>query len=113
MPPITLALIAANAVVFLLQMAAPGLSETFALWPLGAGFQPWQLLTYAFLHGGLVHIAFNMFALYMFGGPVERVFGPRRYLVYYFVCVLSAAIVQLLTSSATGTVYPTVGTSFA
>jgi len=111
MPPITLALIAANAVVFLLQMGAPGLTETFALWPLGAGFQPWQLLTYAFLHGGLVHIAFNMFALYMFGGPVERVFGPRRYLTYYFVCVLSAAIVQLLTSSATGTVYPTVGAS--
>jgi membrane associated rhomboid family serine protease len=111
MPPITLILIAANAVIFLLQLGAPGLTETFALWPLGAGFRPWQLVTYAFLHGGLVHIAFNMFALYMFGGPVERVFGPRRYLLYYFVCVLSAAIAQLITSSATGTVYPTVGAS--
>jgi membrane associated rhomboid family serine protease len=111
MLPITVILIAANAVIFLLQLGAPGLTETFALWPLGAGFRPWQLLTYAFLHGGLVHIAFNMFALYMFGGPVERVFGPRRYLLYYLVCVLSAAIVQLITSSATGTVYPTVGAS--
>ena len=111
MLPVTVFLIAANAAVFLLQLGAPGLTEAFALWPLGAGFQPWQLLTYAFLHGGLVHIAFNMFALYMFGGPIERVFGARRYLLYYFVCVLSAAVAQLATSAMTGTVYPTVGAS--
>ena len=104
-------LIAANAAVFLLQIGVPGLTAWFALWPLGAGFQPWQLLTYAFLHGSLVHIAFNMFALYMFGRPVERVFGPRRYLTYYFVCVLSAALAQLLTAAMTGAVYPTVGAS--
>jgi membrane associated rhomboid family serine protease len=111
MPTLTTLLIAVNAAVFLLQQVAPGLVQPFALWPLGAGFEPWQLLTYAFLHGNLVHIAFNMFALYMFGAPVERVFGPRRYVIYYFVCVLSAAIVQLLTSSMTGAVYPTVGAS--
>lgn len=111
MPSLTTLLIAVNAAVFLLQQAAPGLVQPFALWPLGAGFEPWQLVTYAFLHGNLVHIAFNMFALYMFGAPVERVFGPRRYLIYYFVCVLSAAIVQLLTSAITGAVYPTVGAS--
>jgi membrane associated rhomboid family serine protease len=111
MPTLTTLLIAVNAAVFLLQQVAPGLAQPFALWPLGAGFEPWQLVTYAFLHGNLVHIAFNMFALYMFGAPVERVFGPRRYLIYYFVCVLSAAIVQLLTSSMTGAVYPTVGAS--
>ena len=84
---------------------------SFALWPVGAGFQPWQLLTYAFLHGGLFHIAFNMFALYMFGSAIERVFGARRYLAYYLVCVLSAAIAQLLTAAITGAVYPTVGAS--
>jgi len=111
MPTITTLLIAVNAGVFLLQQGAPVLVPAFALWPLGAGFEPWQLLTYAFLHGSLVHIAFNMFALYMFGAPVERVFGPRRYLIYYLVCVLSAAIVQMLTSSLTGAVYPTVGAS--
>jgi len=111
MPTLTTLLIAVNAAIFLLQQVAPGLVQPFALWPLGAGFEPWQLLTYAFLHGNLVHIAFNMFALYMFGAPVERVFGPRRYLIYYFVCVVSAAIVQLLTSSMTGAVYPTVGAS--
>jgi membrane associated rhomboid family serine protease len=111
MPPLTTILIAANAAVFLLQQILPSLVPALALWPVGAGFQPWQLLTYAFLHGSLLHIGFNMFALYMFGSPVERVFGPRRYLAYYLVCVLSAAIAQLITSALTGTVYPTVGAS--
>jgi len=111
MPAVTTLLIAANAGVFLLLLAAPGLLTSFALWPVGAGFQPWQLLTYAFLHGGLFHIAFNMFALYMFGSAIERVFGPRRYLAYYLVCVLSAAIAQLLTAALSGAVYPTVGAS--
>ncbi|HET9471078.1 MAG TPA: rhomboid family intramembrane serine protease, partial [Usitatibacter sp.] len=119
MPPVTLFLIAANAVVFLLQLAVPGIETPFALWPLGAArasggqvsFQVWQLVTYAFLHGSVMHIALNMFALYMFGGQMELVFGPRRYLTYYFVCVLSAAIAQLATSAMTATLYPTVGAS--
>jgi membrane associated rhomboid family serine protease len=119
MPPVTLFLIGANALVFLLQLSAPGVEGPFALWPLGAArasggqvsFQVWQLVTYAFLHGSLMHIALNMFALYMFGASMERVFGPRRYLTYYFVCVLSAAIAQLLTAALTGAVYPTVGAS--
>ncbi|HET9762298.1 MAG TPA: rhomboid family intramembrane serine protease, partial [Casimicrobiaceae bacterium] len=64
-----------------------------------------------FLHGSLMHIGLNMFALYMFGAPMERVFGTRRYLAYYFVCVLSAAIAQLITSSLTGALYPTIGAS--
>ena len=111
MPPVTALLIAFNAAIFLLLLAAPGLMTPFALWPVGAGFQPWQLLTYAFLHGGLMHIAFNMLALYMFGGAIERVFGTRRYVAYYLVCVVSAAIAQLLTAAITGAVYPTVGAS--
>ena len=74
-------------------------------------FEPWQLVTYAFLHGGLVHIAFNMFALWMFGSPLEQVFGARRYLIYYFVCVVSAAVAQLAVSALTGTVYPAIGAS--
>ena len=111
MPPVTTLLIAANAGVFLLLVAGARLMTSFALWPVGAGFQPWQLLTYAFLHGSLVHIAFNMFALYMFGGAMERVFGARRYLAYYVVCVVSAALAQFLTAAITGAVYPTVGAS--
>jgi len=118
MPPVTTALIVANVAVFLLQSLAPGIVVPLALWPLaasasgvGVSFGPWQLLTYAFLHGGLVHLAFNMFALYMFGSAVEQVFGPRRYLIYYLVCVVSAALSQLIVAAMMGGVYPTVGAS--
>jgi len=118
MPPVTLALIVANVAIFLLQTSAPGIFGPFALWPLaagglsgGIGFAPWQLVTYAFLHGGLLHLGFNMFALYMFGGPIEQVFGTRRYLVYYFVCVISAALTQLLFAALSGGIYPTIGAS--
>jgi len=119
MPPVTLALVTVNVGVFLLQQAAPGIVIPFALWPFGSarvggsevGFQVWQLVTYAFLHGGLLHLAFNMFALYMFGGPIEQVFGGRRYLIYYFVCVVSAALAQLAVSAMIGTVYPAIGAS--
>jgi membrane associated rhomboid family serine protease len=119
MPPITLALIVANVAIYLLQSLLPGLIVPFALWPLDAAsasggqvsFELWQLVTYAFLHGGLTHLAFNMFALYMFGGAIEQVFGQRRYLIYYFVCVVSAAIAQLLVTRALGGIYPTVGAS--
>jgi membrane associated rhomboid family serine protease len=118
MLPVTSALIAANVAIFLLQAVFPGLIEPFALWPWGAsqvdpgaGFAPWQLVTYAFLHGSLLHLAFNMFALYMFGGAIERVFGARRYLTYYFMSVVAAAITQLLVAAMSGGVYPTVGAS--
>ena len=66
MPPVTTLLIAANAGVFLLLVAGPRLLTSFALWPVGAGFQPWQLLTYAFLHGSVTHLFFNMLALMTF-----------------------------------------------
>ena len=118
MPPVTTALIVANVAIYLLQSLLPGLVVPFALWPLGAsqmdprvGFAPWQLVTYAFLHGGLWHVAFNMFALYMFGGPIERVFGTRRFLLYYFVCVVSAALTQLAVAAMLGGLYPTIGAS--
>jgi len=118
MLPVTSALIAANVAIFLLQTVLPGLVIPFALWPWGAsqadpqvGFAPWQLVTYAFLHGSLLHLAFNMFALYMFGGAIERVFGGRRYLTYYLMSVLAAAVTQLLVAAMSGGVYPTVGAS--
>jgi membrane associated rhomboid family serine protease len=119
MPPVTTALIVANVAGYLLSQLLPGLVVPFALWPLGSSaatggqvaFAPWQLVTYAFLHGGLLHLGFNMLALYMFGGAIERVFGERRYLVYYVVCVVSAAITQLIVASLADMVYPTVGAS--
>jgi len=119
MPPVTTSLIVANVAIFLLQSLLPGLVVPFALWPLGAAsasggqvsFELWQLVTYAFLHGGLTHLLFNMFALYMFGSAVELVVGQRRYLVYYFVCVVAAAVAQLVVTHALGGIYPTVGAS--
>lgn len=119
MPPVTLAIVIANVVVYFAQQAMPGLVIPFALWPIGSGaasggqvdFHFWQLLTYGFLHGGLTHLLFNMLGVYMFGGALEQVVGPRRYLAYYLVCVVAAGITQLLVTAATGTLYPTVGAS--
>ncbi|MEP7328744.1 MAG: rhomboid family intramembrane serine protease [Betaproteobacteria bacterium] len=119
MPPVTTALIVANIAVFFLQTAVASLAIPFALWPLGAAqisggqvsFQPWQLVTYGFLHGDILHLGFNMFAVYMFGSALELVFGTRRYLSYYFVCVIAAAIVQLIFAQLSGGFYPTVGAS--
>jgi membrane associated rhomboid family serine protease len=109
MPTATRSLLIANAVIFLLQMAL-GLGA-FALWPVGAGFAPWQLVTYAFLHGGVTHILFNMLGLFSFGSDLERVWGPKRFLLYYFVAVVTAGITQLVFAAFTGGVYPTVGAS--
>ncbi len=113
MPPVTRnLLIATVAVSLLLPMVAPGLFNMMALWPLQSGrFAPWQLVTYAFLHGGLAHLAFNMFGLWMFGSELERVWGPRRFATFYFASVLAAAVTQLLVTWLTGSPYPTVGAS--
>ena len=111
--PLTRTLIIANGLVYLGQMLAGGLLVSiFALWPLGPGFAPWQVITYSFLHGSLFHLLFNMLALYMFGSDIERVFGSRRYLTYYASAVLGAAFMQLLVSSLAGSEpYPTIGAS--
>jgi membrane associated rhomboid family serine protease len=119
MPPVTQLLLIANIAVFLLQqLFGDILIVWFALWPFhtphsaGAGFLPWQVFSYGFLHGGLMHIGFNMLALYMFGGQIEQVFGSRRFLVYYLGCIFAAAIAQLaVTSLSGGEAYPTVGAS--
>jgi membrane associated rhomboid family serine protease len=103
----------------MLQMIAePLLTSYFALWPLnvppgmGVGFQPWQVVTYSFLHGNFMHLLFNMLALYMFGSDIERIFGSRRFVLYYFVCVVSAAVAQLAIAQVSSwPPYPTVGAS--
>ncbi len=95
MPPVTRTLLLANVAVFLLQYAGGlPLIKWFALWP-GENFAPWQLVTYSFLHGGISHIFFNMFGLYMFGSDIERLFGSRFYLAYYFASVVAAALCHL------------------
>jgi len=112
MPPATQALILSCVVVFLMQSLGVDGLAVFALWPVESGaFMPWQLLSYAFLHGGLSHLVFNMFGLFMFGAELERVWGPKRLLVFYFVSVLFAALAQLLVAFLSGSGNPTVGAS--
>src|SRR6267378_3549286 len=100
LPPATRALILINVAVFLLQQLlqqpAPDLMVgLFALWPLGS----------------LAHIFLNMFALFMFGRALESYWGARRFVIYFLVCVLSAAVVQLAVEAASGAPEPVLGAS--
>ncbi len=122
-PPVIRTLLLVNAGVFLLQMSMDDLlTAYFALWPLDLSgahaayglptlFQPWQLVTYAFLHGSALHLLLNMYALWFFGSRMELAWGSRAFALYYFVCVVGAAVVQLLVSSYNGEIYPTIGAS--
>lgn len=112
LPPATRALLLANVGVFVLQLLiGPRLVEWFALWPPGTIFEPWQLLTYSFLHDGFMHIFFNMFTLFMFGTPLERYWGSGRFIVFYLVCVLAAALTQLTVVVFANSQAPTLGAS--
>jgi membrane associated rhomboid family serine protease len=112
LPPATRAILFANVVVFVLQQfTGDVLIEHFALWPVGTLFEPWQLVTYAFLHGGFAHIFFNMFALFMFGQALEQYWGSRRFTVYYFACVVAAGATQLWTSALANSSEATAGAS--
>jgi len=126
MARLTRLLIGLNVAVFALEaLFGPRLLATFALWPIGhfnvpqfdtpVGFNLWQLITCGFLHANFLHLAINMYALWMFGSDVERAVGPRHYLTLYFASLLSSSATQLLVVSmmtSTG-VYPTVGASGA
>ena len=121
---ITRLLIATNVAIFALQAVYnDALISVFALWPIWryhvedlhavVGFEPWQLITYAFLHANLAHIGLNMWALFLFGRDVERTLGARHYILLYFAAVVSAAIVQLAAVTATrhAGISPTIGAS--
>jgi len=70
--------------------------EWFSLWfPKNENFQFWQIVTHMFMHGGIAHIGFNMFALWMFGVPVERYLGKNRFIFLYFSAGLGAALFQV------------------
>lgn len=112
LPPITQALILANVAVFCIDfLLGPWFTRLFALWPLGPNFLPWQVVTYAFLHGSMGHLFFNMLGLWMFGGELEQVWGRKRYLQFFFASVLTAAAAQLLLTAVIGSYAPTVGAS--
>lgn len=112
LPPATRGLIVLNVLVYLAQaLTHDAFTGLFALQPLGPYFHVWQLVTYAFLHGSIAHIFFNMFALYMFGAELERFWGAPRFLQYYFASVIAAGGVQLATTYLAGSYESTIGAS--
>jgi membrane associated rhomboid family serine protease len=106
-------LLLVNVGVFVLQYIAGGtLVQIFGLTPVlvKSGYI-WQLFTYMFLHGGIWHILFNLFALWMFGCEIERVWGAKEFLRYYFICGVGAGIFNFLLSL--NSTIPTIGASGA
>lgn len=87
-----------NVVMFIgtMTVANGAFYDWFALYfPINDAFRPWQIITHMFMHGGLTHILFNMFALWMFGTPVEQRLGSKKFLFVYFSAGLGAALFQL------------------
>lgn len=104
LPPVVKNLIIANVVVFLAQFVLEqqgySLIPLFALQPLGSGdFRVWQLVTHMFMHGGFMHILFNMFGLWMFGSLLENYWGPKRFFQFYMICGLIAGLAHLVFSN--------------
>ncbi|HEV3249468.1 MAG TPA: rhomboid family intramembrane serine protease [Puia sp.] len=100
-PPVIKNLVIINVLVFLAQntfgnTAAFNMNNLFALHDIHSEyFRPHQLITHLFMHGGLDHIFFNMFALWMFGSILENYWGPKRFLIFYMACGLGAAFLHL------------------
>jgi membrane associated rhomboid family serine protease len=94
------ALIGANVVMFVITSIAQGLIPYLGLVPTLVlnQFWVWQVATYMFLHGGIFHIAFNMLALWMFGAELERIWGTRYFLKFYFVTGIGAGMLTVLFS---------------
>src|SRR5262245_38746607 len=123
--PVVINLIIANIVAYFIELQyLEQVIGHFALWPMGnfpseegivVGFKPWQLVTYGFLHdpGNYAHIGLNLYALWAFGGEVERVLGSKRFFWLYFVSVVVAGAVQLfvVTMSIRSGIGPTLGAS--
>jgi membrane associated rhomboid family serine protease len=115
LPPVTKAFMLACTAVFCAQLLlGRWLEALFALWPLASGnFMPWQVLSYAFLHGDIAHLFFNMLGLWMFGSEIERLWGDRRYIQFLLASMVSAALVQLVWSAMIDSRAPTIGASGA
>lgn len=94
---LTFSLIAANVLLFIAQLAIPGITETFSLTPsLALSGAYWQFLTYMFMHGGFLHIFFNMFVLLIFGLPVESSMGSRWFGALYFLSGIGSALFYMI-----------------
>jgi membrane associated rhomboid family serine protease len=115
LPPVTKVFVLICVAVFCAQLLLGRWIEgLFALWPLASGnFMPWQVLSYAFLHGDIGHLLFNMLGLWMFGSELERLWGQKRYIRFLVASALAAALVQIVWTMVVGLRVPTVGASGA
>ena len=109
MPAMTKNLLIVNFLAFIatwvLQLRGIDLTSLLGLhFFMASNFHFYQFFTYMFLHGGLTHIFFNMFALWMFGSVIERVWGPKKFLFYYITCGVGAGIVQEIVQYADYTI---------
>lgn len=101
--PVVLNLIIINVIVFVAQYLLDStggqsgwLTNKLALYSYDTGlFEPYQLVTHMFAHGGFFHILFNMYALWLFGAVLEKTWGPKRFLIFYLVCGLAAGLTQM------------------
>lgn len=96
-PPVVKNLIIINVIFFIVSwLFIPNLEDFLGL-QFGFNFlKPWQFITYMFLHGGFSHLFFNMFALWMFGAVIEQSLGAQKFLYFYLVCGVGAAVIQLI-----------------
>jgi membrane associated rhomboid family serine protease len=115
LPPVTKVFVLICVAVFCAQLLLGRWIEVlFALWPLASGnFMPWQVLSYAFLHGDIGHLLFNMLGLWMFGSELERLWGQKRYIRFLVASALAAALAQIVWTMVVGSRVPTVGASGA
>lgn len=100
-------------VMVMTYLNEPLMLRLFALHPFQFILHPWQLVTYMFMHGGFFHLFFNMYTLYIFGSVLERVWGTKKFLIYYFVTGVGAALIHLGVQWLTGDYALTVGASGA
>ena len=89
-------LLIANAVIFFVTMAMPIIGAYLALVPRGVVLRPWTPFTYMFVHGGLMHLLFNMLGLFFFGSPVEERLGSNAFIRFYLACGLGGALLSFI-----------------
>ena len=116
LPPAVKNLLIINIIVFLgTELIGDPMYQLFALFPIGSPFfRWWQFVTHMFMHGNFAHIFFNMWSLFVFGPLLERLWCSKKFLIFYFVCGLGAALChELVLMTQPLSNIPTVGASGA